>query len=569
MTYSIELRDYQKECVETIINESGAGIKRQLISLPTGSGKTILMSALAKDLNKKTLILAHREELITQTEDKLKLFWPDAKVGICKAERDEIHQQIVIGSVQTCSRPQRLERLKEQGFELLMIDEAHHGVSNSYQSIIKELGFSNGSGKLLIGVTATVKRGDDQGLGDVFEKITFSRSISTMIKAGYLSPVIGRRILTNFNFERIRTRNGDFAIEDLSEAVNTSERNQFIVKKFQEYAHDRKGIAFCVDVQHCKDLAEAFKKVEIKAEAVYGDMPTDERKSILANLKNGKIQVVTSCGILTEGYDEPSCDCILMARPTKSQSLYVQCVGRGLRLWPGKQDCYVLDFTDKGHNLDSIMSLSNTMNESVHFLEDDKESVENEEVEIDRTPKVKSIDSCDREFDILGAARFIWVPIGDDEWSLLDDAKREIVMKPSEGGYVATLYFPEGQSWGIVQQPIPIEYCSGVCEDYARRHLKIAFADLNASWMKTASPPTEGQRNYLDKHGAFRQGMNKTEASMAIRQLVALQNKKRRALIGEPITDKQKYLLKTHGINTNGMTKHGAIQAISKLKSRV
>lgn len=287
---SIDLREYQKECLDTIINESVAGIKKQFVSLPTGSGKTILVSAVAKEIDKKTLILAHREELINQTSDKLKLFWPDAKVGICKAERNEIHQQIVIGSVQTCSRPQRLERLKEQGFGLLMIDEAHHSVSNSYQSIINEQGFLSGSNEFLIGVTATPMRSDKQGLGNIFEKITFSRSIGTMIKAGYLSPVIGRRFLTNFNLERIKTRNGDFALEDLSEALNTEERNQLIVDKFKEYTIDRKGIAFCVEVQHCKDLAEAFRKAGINAEAVYGEMPADERKSLLESLKNRRNQ---------------------------------------------------------------------------------------------------------------------------------------------------------------------------------------------------------------------------------------------------------------------------------------
>ncbi len=568
MTYSIELRDYQKECLDTIINESSAGIKKQLISLPTGSGKTILMSAVAKEIDKKTLILAHREELIIQTSDKLKLFWPDAKVGICKAERDEIHQQIVIGSVQTCSRPQRLERLKEQGFELLMIDEAHHSVSNSYQSIINELGFSSGSDKLLIGVTATPMRGDKQGLGEVFEKITFSRSIGTMIKAGYLSPVIGRRILTNFNFERIKTRNGDFALEDLSEAVNTEERNQLIVDKFKEYAIDRKGIAFCVDVQHCKDLSEAFRKAGINAQAVYGDMPPDERKSVLESLKTGKIKVAMSCGVLIEGFDEPSVDVVLMARPTKSPGLYIQCVGRGLRLWPGKQNCFVLDFTDRGNILDSVMNLSTTIPEAMIFKEEGWEAEEKLE-EIDRRPKINVFESCDREFDILGSARFIWVAIGDDEWSLMDDDKREIVMQPSAGGYTATIHFQDGNSWGIVQQPIPIEYCSGVCEDYARRHLKIAFADLNAAWMKEVAQPTQGQRDYLLKQGAFKEGMSKAQASMAIRQIVALKNKQRRKLAEEPITQKQKYALINYGIDPENMSKLQAMTAISNMKGKV
>jgi ATP-dependent helicase IRC3 len=226
---TVALRNYQIEAVETIISAANAGISRQLISLPTGSGKTIIMSALAKELNKKTLILAHRQELITQTADKLKLVWPGISIGICQGERDEIHHPIVVGSVQSCSRPKRLERLREQGFELLMIDEAHHSVADTYQSVINTLGFGEGTNKLLVGVSATCAR---EGLGSIFDSITFSRSISTMIGSGYLSPVIGRKILTNFQLEKIRISNGDFAIGELAEAVNTPERNQFIVGCF-------------------------------------------------------------------------------------------------------------------------------------------------------------------------------------------------------------------------------------------------------------------------------------------------------------------------------------------------
>ena len=349
---TVELRNYQIEAVETVISAANAGISRQMISLPTGSGKTVIMSALAKELNKKTLILAHRQELIHQTVDKLKLVWPGISIGICQGDRDEIHHPVVVGSVQSCSRPKRLERLREQGFELLMIDEAHHSVADTYQSIINALGFGEGTNKLLVGVSATCGR---EGLGSIFDSITFSRSISTMIGSGYLSPVIGRKILTNFQLEKIRISNGDFAIGELADAVNTAERNQFIVDKFLEYASGRKSVAFCCDVQHCKDLAAAFRAHSVNCCAVWGDMPPDDRERVLSDLKHGHIQVVTSCGILTEGYDEASLSCVVMARPTKSQSLYIQCVGRGLRIYPSKENCLVLDFTDRSNNLDGVM----------------------------------------------------------------------------------------------------------------------------------------------------------------------------------------------------------------------
>lgn len=565
MNYSLQLRDYQQECLETVLTESKAGISRQLVSLPTGSGKTVIMSAIAKNFNKRTLLLAHREELITQADEKFKLFWPDVDLGICMAERNEIDHQVVIGSVQSCSRSKRLDCLKKQGFDLLMIDEAHHAVADSYQSIINELGFASGSDKLLVGMTATPMRSDKMGLGNVFDKITFSRSIGTMIRAGYLSPVIGRKILTNFSFERIRTRNGDFDLGDLAEAVNTLERNEFIAGKFKEYTHDRKGIAFCVDVQHCKDLADAFRKVGINAEAVYGEMPTLDRKNILESLKTGKVQVAMSCGILIEGFDEPSVDVVVMARPTKSEGLYIQCVGRGLRLWPGKQNCVVLDFTDKSHSLDSVMTLSNTIPEAIHITEKEKtEGIEREEV--DRIAKINVIESIDQEFDILGRVRFIWTPIGNNEWSLLDDEKRELVLSRTNGGYNAILYFPDNSSQKIINKPLPLEYAMGCAEDYARQYLKTSFADIKAPWMKYETKLTDGQREFLEKNNAFREGMTKAEAAIEIRKIIALQNKKRRLYSAEPLSPKQMYFLKYRGIETNNMTKFQAMQTISKIK---
>jgi ATP-dependent helicase IRC3 len=559
----IKLRDYQNECIDLVLNEHAEGVNRQLISLPTGSGKTVVMGALAKQINKKTILLAHREELIDQAVEKFKLVWPEVSIGICMADKDEIHAQVVIASVQSASRPKRLERLKEQGFELMMIDEAHHSVSDSYQNVINTLGFSNNCDKrLLIGVTATPMRSDKQGLGDTFEKITFSRSISTMIKAGYLSPVIGRKILTNFSMKGIRTNSGDFSITELAEAVNTPERDQFIVSKFKEYAANRKAVAFCCNVEHCQALAGAFLKEGVSAAAIWGDMPSIERKAVLENLKSGKLNIAISCGVLCEGFDEPTVNAIIMARPTKSSGLYIQCIGRGLRLWPDKSDCLVLDFADKYHNLDSVMSLTNTIPDAIQVKEA-LLAVEREE--IDKTSKIEVIKDVDQEFDVVGNARFIWIPINNNEWSLQDDERNEIILHPKEKGYAAYLCLPDGSFQQIIKEPLPFEYASGVCEDFARKNLKIAFCDLNATWMNIPALPTQGQRDFLQKNGAYKNGMTKAEAGLEIRKIIAFKNQQKRSS-SEPITQMQKYFLEGRGINTSNMSKMQAIQTISKLK---
>ncbi len=563
----VSIRDYQQEAIDEILQDYYSGHKRLLVHLPTGSGKTIVMAALAKVLDKKTLILAHREELIAQAVDKFRLFWPGVSIGVCMAERDEIHHQIVVGSVQSCSRPKRLEKLQSLGFDLMMIDEAHHSAADSYQSIINACGFSKGTDKLLVGVTATPARGDKQPLGDTFDKITFSRSIGTMIRAGYLSPVIGRKILTSFVLERIRTQNGDFAINELAEAVNTPERNAFIVGKFQEYANGRKTVAFCCNVEHCQDLAAAFNNAGIPAVAVWGDMEPPDRKQALNDLKSGKVQLATSCGILTEGYDEPSITAVIMARPTRSAALYIQCIGRGLRLWPGKQDCLVLDFSDQGHNLDTLMSLSSAVPEA-SIIREAKEAAEQRE-EVNNRPKIEVLEEIDHEFDILGSARFMWVPVG-DEWSLLDDEKNEIVIRPEGNNYAATLYRPDGSHHHITNTPLPLEYCSGVCEDYARRNLKIAFCDLReAIWMRREEVPTQAQRTYLENQNAWNDNFTKAQASIEIRKIISLKNKQRRSMASEPITDKQRYFLKCYNVETEGMSKLAAMMKIAELKRKV
>lgn len=561
---TIALRDYQKEALESVLKEFSLGCTRQLVNLPTGSGKTVIMAALAKEFNKRTLILAHRQELITQTVEKFRLVWPEVSIGVCQAELDEVHCSVVVGSVQSCSRPKRLEKLQQQGFELLMIDEAHHCVADSYQGVINTLGFGPGSNKydLLLGVTAT---SDRLGLGDIFEQITFSRSISTMISSGYLSPVIGRKIHTNFSVEKIRTQNGDFSVCELAEAVNTAERNEFVVSKFLEYAENRKTVVFCCDVQHCKDLSIAFKAHGIDCEPVWGDMPPEERKNVLGDLRHGKIQAVTSCGILTEGFDEPSISCIVMARPTKSRSLYIQSVGRGLRIHPSKENCLVLDFSDRFHRLDSAVTLSNII-PVAEIIKDHKEDNLDKE-EIDRTAKIETLEAIDKEFDLLGRSSFIWSDIGDDEWSLQDDERREIVMRSQEEGYVAEILYPDGSSQVIVKNQLPLSYCQGVCEDFARRHLKLSLSDTTSPWMREIMQPTQGQRTYLEKAGQWDDGLTKAKATIKIRGIVALKNKRNRSMASEPATSAQKYFLQNRDIDASTMTKLQAMHAINKIKN--
>ena len=275
----LALRPYQIEAIEAVKEAQSSGINRQLISLPTGTGKTVTFAALARDLNAKTIVLAHREELIQQAADKFRLVWPDADIGIVMADNNDMEKQIVIASVQTVSRKTRLEALKERGFDLMIVDEAHHAASNSYRSIIDTLHFSQGDPhKLLVGVTATPTRGDGQSLGGVFESVVFERNIATMIKAGYLSDLKGKRILTHTDLSSVNTRGGDYIDYQLAEIVNTPQRNDLVVRGYIEHGSQRRAIAFCVDVAHSLALAESFQCAGIRSSAVYGDMNKEGRR---------------------------------------------------------------------------------------------------------------------------------------------------------------------------------------------------------------------------------------------------------------------------------------------------
>lgn len=557
----IALRDYQEIAIKKVLSSHAEGCSRQLITLPTGAGKTVVMAALAKKLGKRTLLLAHREELIIQAQSKFRLVWPEADTGVCIGLRNEVDGQVVFGSVQSCCREPRLSQLVEQGFELLLIDEAHHASSPSYQTIINALGFSATShGKLLLGVTATPMRSDNKELGEVFESSTYSLPIGTLIDAGYLSPVKGRRVITQTSLDKVPSRGGEFVLGELSEAVNAPERNQFVAETYRKYAADRRGIAFCCDVQHCIDLAEALNLAQIRATPVFGDMDAYERKIALEALKTGEIQVVTSCSLLTEGVDIPSVSCIAMARPTRFKGLYIQCVGRGLRLHPLKSDCLVLDFADEGHNLETAVSLSKAIPEIQQEGEGRGEEQKRPK------PSVRVCREIDEEFDILGATRFIWVSVGDDEWSLADDEGNEIIMSPKDEGYISTVYWKSGGVGQVISEPIPLEYCSGCCEDFARSRFRLDFASTESSWLTKMQDPSEGQLAFLEKRNIQASGMTRAQASIKIREVLAKQRKRQRKMGTEPATEKQGAFLSRYGIDAAKMSKLEAMRVIANIR---
>lgn len=566
----MELRDYQLEAIQVVEQEYKNNISKMIIAIPTGGGKTAIAVGISKHfLAKKVLFIAHRDELIQQAYKTFKAHWQEVDIGICQDDRNEIDCHVVIGTIQSCGKTKRLEKLKKRNFDLLFLDEAHHvHIDSLYAKLINELGF-NGGGKMCIGLSATPWRTDKHALGDIFEKIVFQRSIEDMIDAGYLSPVIGRKIKTGVSLKGIKSRLGDFAIDELATRVNVPSRNKIIVDNYIKYCDQRTAVAFCADVAHCRDLCETFLAAGIPAAFVYGAMPKEERKKILDDLKSGKIRVILSVGILVEGFDEPSISVVLMATPTKSKLKFVQCIGRGLRLYEGKTNCLVLDFTDKAHNLKGVVGLKKTLPQ-IH-VDEDEEHYETALGRLMKRPSnpVDVMQVSDKEFDLLGNQNrkgLLWLKLEDEEYSLLDDNNREIIIQKKDEGYIASLW-DKDVCMSIVAKPLERNACMRVCEDYARNNLRLTYADLASNWLSNAEDviATPQQRDFLTNYHAFRRGMSKANAALEIRRIVTLKNKKKRSGEIEPATHKQKYFLGKKGIDASSMSKLEAMRKISAI----
>lgn len=335
----MKLRDYQEEARIAIANEWEKGVKKTLLVLPTGCGKTIVFSKVVEDrvkLGERVLILAHRSELLDQASDKL------AKAtGIFtateKAEQSCLNSwfRVVVGSVQTLQRPKRLAQFDKDYFDTIVVDEAHHCISDSYQRVLEH--FSNAN---VLGVTATPDRGDMRNLGSYFESLAYEYTLPKAIKNGYLSPIKALTIPLELDLSAVSMQSGDFKASEVGTALDPYLEQ--IADEMLKYCADKKTVVFLPLVKTSQKFRDILNEKGFKAAEVNGD--SKDRAEILDDFSKGKYNVLCNSMLLTEGWDEPSVDCIVVLRPTKVRSLYSQMVGRGTRLYPGKEDLLLLDF---------------------------------------------------------------------------------------------------------------------------------------------------------------------------------------------------------------------------------
>ncbi len=335
----MELRPYQKEAKEAVFENWDNGMKKTLLVLPTGCGKTIVFAKITEECVRqgdRVLILAHRGELLDQAADKIA---KATGLGCAteKAEQTCIGSwfRIVVGSVQSMMREKRLDRFPEDFFGTIIIDEAHHCVSDSYQRVLNHFPCAK-----ILGVTATPDRGDMKNLGNVFESLAYEYTLPRAIKEGYLSPIKAITIPLKVDLSGVGVQSGDFKLGDLGTALDPYLRE--IAEEMKKYCMDKKTVVFLPLVKTSQKFRDILNENGFCAAEVNGE--SQDRAEILQDFEAGRYNVLCNSMLLTEGWDCPSVDCIAVLRPTKVRSLYCQMVGRGTRLAPGKDHLLLLDF---------------------------------------------------------------------------------------------------------------------------------------------------------------------------------------------------------------------------------
>lgn len=383
----VELRPYQEEAKEAILKKWDNNEKRLLLVLPTGCGKTIVFASVAEERVRhggRVLILAHRGELLDQAADKI-----EATTGLkCSVEKAEEScfgswYRIVVGSVQSMMRENRLKNFRDDYFDTIIIDEAHHCISDSYQKVLGHFPDAD-----VLGVTATPDRGDMRDLGEYFEDIAYEYPLPRAIREGYLCRIKALTIPLKIDIGMVGIQSGDFKSGELGTALDPYLDQ--IAAEMEKYCANRKTVVFLPLIKTSRKfrdilLAHGFSAAEVNGESA-------DRTEILADFNSGKYNVLCNSMLLTEGWDCPAVDCIIVLRPTKIRSLYCQMVGRGTRLHPGKDHLLLLDFLwlTERHELCHPAALICENPEVAQRMTEDMEQAAGVAVDIEKAEKTAS-----------------------------------------------------------------------------------------------------------------------------------------------------------------------------------
>lgn len=525
----ILLRDYQEEAIQTFFEKLKDNVTRPLIVLPTGAGKTIVASALAKRFHseisdKPILFLAHRDELLEQTRKKMKTVWKDVTVGKVKGKSNEQEGKLIVASTPTLVRGRKLN------FEpsLIIYDEAHHARAKRTMQMLEELGVFKQGGPPLLGITATPNRSDNEALGDVFEDIIYQKTIIELILAGYLTNVWGLRIKAiELDLNKIRTKDGDFKQNELSEAMSRESVVDDVVNAYLTHAKERKTVIFTAGVDQAYKLAERLREEGITAAAIDGSLDSEKRQEILDAFAEDQIKVLINCMILTEGFDEPSVSCVIVARPTKSEGLYTQIVGRGTRLHPEKRDLLVIDIVGASDEnslitLPKLFPMKKSIKKSMFEEEEESYELEEGETVLDFISRVEDEEISAKKKLIaekvnLFSARslYVWTKVFPYAYYLgLGNVGSAYLLKDKNKKWWPIFEKENETFFPLFDEPLELEFAQGIAESYL--HLfENPVMMKDAGWRST--PISPGQKKTLEKFNIpYEDNWTKGEASDAL-----------------------------------------------------
>ena len=347
----LELKQHQREALDALQAMRDRHETIALLYHATGTGKTVTAVMDAKRCGGRTLFLAHTQELINQAADTFRRLWPEVTVGRYMEAIKEPDTHVVCGSVQSVAL--HLEDFREDAFSYLIVDEAHHAAADTYQKILAYF-----HPAFTLGLTATPERTDDnRAILDIFKNTAHKLDIQTAVEIGELVPIRCIRIHTNIDLTRVRFNSVQYNIRDLESKIYVPERNRLIVDTWLQYVRDKRTVVFCASVRHAEQIAELFRQAGVSAAAVSGGMKPAERREFQDRFVRREILVLCACDLLNEGWDCPEIEVLFMARPTMSRVLYTQQLGRGTRLFPGKESLMVFDFVDNASQYNMPQSL--------------------------------------------------------------------------------------------------------------------------------------------------------------------------------------------------------------------
>ena len=347
----LELKQHQREALDALQAMRDRHETIALLYHATGTGKTVTAVMDAKRCGGRTLFLAHTQELVNQAADTFRNLWPEVTVGRYMEAIKEPDAHVECGSVQSVAL--HLEDFREDAFSYLIVDEAHHAAADTYQKILAYF-----HPAFTLGLTATPERTDDnRAILDIFKNTAHKLDIRTAVEIGELVPIRCIRIHTNFDLTRVRFNSVQYNIRDLESKIYVPERNRLIVDTWLQYVRDKRTVVFCASVRHAEQIAELFRQAGVSAAAVSGGMKPAERREFQDRFVRREILVLCACDLFNEGWDCPEIEVLFMARPTMSRVLYTQQLGRGMRLFPGKESLMVFDFVDNASQYNMPQSL--------------------------------------------------------------------------------------------------------------------------------------------------------------------------------------------------------------------